>query len=421
MRSVILSIGDELLIGQVINTNAAYLGEKVLALNIPPDKIISLSDNKEDILNAIDDAFRNYELVIITGGLGPTHDDITKSCIAEYFNVKLVENKKVLSHIRSIYKRRKMKTPSTVNIQAMVPRGCRVLFNRAGTAPGILFERKKKIIAVMPGVPHEVYYIWEKQLEPVIRKKFSTKKIILVKTIHTIGITESLLSKKIGSIDELKSRFSDAELSLAFLPSNYEVRLRFTVKTESKKKAQSVMRSVINFLNNRAGEYIYSFNAEPLSKVIGDFFRTLNLKLAVAESCTGGLISSRITDIAGSADFFQEGFVTYSNESKKRILKVKENTLKSVGAVSENVAKEMAEGARKIAKADIGLSTTGLAGPGGATPEKPVGIVWIGYSDKDITFAEKFIFTKDRMRNKDIMTKMALEILRRQLLRIKND
>jgi nicotinamide-nucleotide amidase len=236
------------------------------------------------------------------------------------------------------------------------------------------------------------------------------------KTIHTIGIGESLLAERIGNIKQIVRKGNDFEVKLAFLPSNYEVRLRITVSAATANKAEKLIEGAIKIIKSKAARYIYSFDESSIEKTVGALLKKKNLTISVAESCTGGLITSKLTDVSGSSAYVMDGIISYSNESKKRLLGVKQKTLKSFGAVSEQAAMQMAEAIRKRSKTDIGVSATGIAGPTGATRRKPVGLVWIGYSDKSVTFAKKFVFTKDRLRNKDIMSKMALEIVRRKLL-----
>ncbi len=418
MNAAVISIGDELLIGQVVNTNASYISVKLLEIGIPVEKIITLPDDEKEILKGFKSAFAEYDVIIVTGGLGPTHDDITITCISKFFKSKLVRDEKVLKHVKSIFKRRKMPMPDINYEQALIPDISTALKN-TGTAPGILIDKDNKIFCAMPGVPREMEYITESSLIPRLLKKYKKRKdrhVIIHKTLHTIGISESLLFQKAGDISEITLKKNNFEIGLAFLPSNYETRLRVSVKANNIVTAQRELNKAIEKLKSRVGKYIYSYNESPLHKVIGDLLRKKKLTIAAAESCTGGLISSKITDVSGSSDYFLDGVISYSKESKINLLGVKKSTLGKYGAVSKQTAIEMAEGVRRRSGADIGISTTGIAGPKGGTKNKPVGLIWIGYSDKNVSFAKDFYFTKDRLRNKEVMSKMALEILRRQLL-----
>lgn len=424
MKAATVTIGDEILIGQVVNTNATYLSKKLFSIGIPVERSVTVPDSRNEIIKEFREAYKAYDVIIVTGGLGPTHDDITKSCIAEFFKDKLVFDKRVFLNITKIFQRRRIPMPEINKEQAMVPESAKILPNHFGTAPGLLIEKNKKVFCAMPGVPFEMKHMTEEQLLPYLAKRFKNskgKKIILQKTLHTIGISESLLFEKVGDIKDITKSTKDKVIKIAFLPSNYETRIRINVEAENKQTAERKMKETVTKLKKRVGRYIYSFNDEPIEKTVGLMLKRRKLTLSAAESCTGGLVASKITDVSGSSDYFIEGAVTYSNESKIKITGVKRVTLKRYGAVSKQTAIEMAKGIRKVSGSDIGISTTGIAGPAGAAKNKPVGLVWIGYSDKHSSFAKEFIFTKDRLRNKEIMSKMALEIVRRKLLGIKLD
>ncbi len=417
MRSIIISIGDEVLIGQVVNTNASWLGRELLSIGIPAERIITVSDNEKEILKEFKNAFENYDVVVVTGGLGPTHDDITVKTVAKFFKSEYVLNEKVLKHVKSIFARRNITMP-VVNIgQALVPEIATVLENKTGTAPGLLIDKNGKVFCVMPGVPYEMKYISQTGLFPYLSKKYKKKitHVIKQKTLHTIGIGESLLAEQIGDINKIVRRGNGFEVKLAFLPANYEVRLRITAIAKNSLKADKLIKDAQKLITKKAGKYIYSTTEDSIEKTVGGILKKKKLTIAAAESCTGGLITSKLTDISGSSDYVMDAIVAYSNEAKRRLLGVRAETIKKYGAVSKQAAIEMARGIRKRSKTDIGISVTGIAGPTGARIGKPVGLVWIGYSDKKVTFAKDFIFTKDRLRNKDIMAKMALEIVRNQL------
>lgn len=420
MKAAILTIGDEILIGQVVNTNAAFLSKKLFSAGVSVERVISLPDDEKEILKEFGAAFRKYDVVAVTGGLGPTHDDITKTCIVKFFKTKLREDKKVLKHIRSIFSRRLIRMTEASAKQAMVPAGSIALHNKMGTAPGILVDKNGKIFCAMPGIPYEMEYITQYGLIPYIRKKFGGGAVLVQKTLHTIGIPESRLAEKIGAVENIVRSGKGYSVKLAFLPSFYEVRLRITIRALDQMKANSLLRQSVRLIKEKAGAFIYSYDESPIQKAVGKILKKKKLTFSIAESCTGGLIASKITDIAGSSGYFLESVITYSNNAKVKILSVKRTTLKKYGAVSEQTAIEMADGIRKISGSDVSISTTGIAGPSGAAPGKPVGLIWIGYADKNKSFAKKFIFTKERFRNKEIMSKMALETLRRELLSISN-
>lgn len=418
MKAAIISIGDELIIGQVINTNASFLSKAFFSAGISVEKIVTVPDDEKLILKEFRDSYSSADVIAVTGGLGPTHDDITTHCIAKFFKSKLVLDKNLLNKIKARFKKRKIKLAESSYRQALVPAIAEILPNKAGTAPGILVKKNKKIFFAMPGVPSEMIHLTEKQLIPIIKKQFSGGKTLKEKTLHTIGISESLLSQKIGNLNDILKDSRDTKVKLAFLPANFEVRLRITVEAKTPALAEKEIRSAVTILKNRIGSYIYSYDEKSIEQVTGAILAERKLKIAAAESCTGGLVSSKITNVPGSSEYFMDGIVAYTNEAKIEFLGVKKKTIDTYGAVSKETAIEMAEGARRKLGADIGVSTTGIAGPGGASKAKPVGLVWIGYSDKKISLAKEFIFTNDRLRNKEVMSKMALEIVRRRLLKI---
>lgn len=417
MKAIIISIGDEVLIGQVVNTNAAWLGKQLVLLGIPAARIITVPDDEREILAEFKTAFRNYDVIVVTGGLGPTHDDITVKTVAKFFKSKYVLNQKVLKHVKSVFARRNIPMPAVNVGQALVPEIATVLENKTGTAPGLLIDKAGKVFCVMPGVPYEMKYISKTGLFPYLEKKYRKKitRVIQQKTLHTIGIGESLLAERLGDINKIVRKGKDFEVKLAFLPSNYEVRLRITAIAKSTARAKLLLLQAEKLITKKAGSYIYSTEEGSIESTVGKILKRKKLTISCAESCTGGLLASKLTDIPGSSAYVMDAIVSYSDEAKHRLLGVKKETIKKLGAVSEQTAIEMAKGIRKRSGTDIGISTTGIAGPTGARKDKPVGLVWIGYCDKKTTFAKKFIFTKDRLRNKDIMSKMALEMVRRQL------
>jgi nicotinamide-nucleotide amidase len=299
--------------------------------------------------------------------------------------------------------------------QAMVPKGCTVIQNSNGTAPGYLFERQGKVMIVMPGVPYEMTAMMETFVLPYFLKA-QPKQTIRHRTLKTTGIAESVLSEMIGDVSQLFP--PNQGISLAYLPSPLGVRLRISVRTQTTDQADRFITEVEEKIRAKAKKYIYAVDGEDLEDVIGKIMTERRLTIAVAESCTGGTIADRLTDVSGSSAYFERGFVVYSNESKSAELGVSKSLFIEHGAVSREVAEAMAEAARSVAKTDIGLSTTGIAGPTGGTPEKPVGLVWIGYSDKKQTIALRFNYPTERRRFKDRTSQAALELLRRKLLTI---
>lgn len=420
MKAAIITIGDELLIGQVINTNSAWLAENLIHYGIETKRIITVPDHENDIMQEFKSAWQMYDIVITTGGLGPTHDDLTVNCVARFFNARLILNRKILTYVENLFKRRKISMPESNISQAMVPENAIVMINKAGTAPGLLITEANKSFAVLPGVPAEMKYICSKHLFPYLNTRYKNKirHVIKFKTLHTIGIGESVIAEKLGDISKIEKKSKEFSVKIAFLPSNNEVRLRVSVYAKNNLTADKLIKDTIRYIRKKVGIYIYSYSSSTIEKAVSELLKKNKYTISIAESCTGGLVSSKLTDISGSSEYMQYSVVSYSNESKIKLLGVKKHTIRKYGAVSKETAIEMARGVRKISNTDIGISTTGIAGPTGASKTKPVGLVWIGYSDKNGTSAYKYIFTKDRLKNKEIMSKTALEIIRRKILKI---
>jgi nicotinamide-nucleotide amidase len=415
MTAHILSIGDELLIGQVINSNQAFIAQRLNAVGIAVDRMTTVGDDISLIVRSFREAMAQADVVITTGGLGPTHDDVTRRAVCDFFETGLVRDEEAYQNVRRIFAHRGRPVLAVNEEQALVPQGCTVIQNAHGTAPGYFFSREGKIFAVLPGVPHEMEAMIENFIVPYFRAK-STGRAILHKTLLTTGIAESTLAHELGPIEDYFSA-SDG-VSLAFLPSTLGVRLRISARAVSPDAAQVLLSRVEQAIRAKAEKYIFGTDAERLEEIVGKILKERKLTIAVAESCTGGLILDRLTDIPGSSDYVERGFVTYSNRSKIEQLGVRRETLDQAGAVSNEVAQAMATGARKTAGTDIGLSTTGIAGPGGATATKPVGTLWIGYADQDGAFAMKFLLETDRRRFKMRASQAALELLRRRLLKL---
>lgn len=415
MNSKILTVGDEILIGQIVNTNAAFLGDVLFSIGIPVEKSVTIGDDETMLLNEFQDSINNYDVTIITGGLGPTHDDITKPVLIKFFNDELILDDKVLKHVTEIFSTRGVPMPATNVGQAMVPAKSKVIWNANGTAPGIWMEKENRVFIALPGVPYEMKAMINDFVVPMLKEKFmkNLDYVLKQKTLLTTGVGESVLNEMMGDVHSIIKNDK-----LAFLPSIEGVRLRINVKAKSEEKAEERISEIENQIREKIGEHIFGMGDEILEEITGKMLSEKNLSISTAESCTGGMLSSRITDVSGSSSYFVGGVVAYSNEFKIKFLDVKEETLREFGAVSEETAKQMAEGVRKHFNTDIGISTTGIAGPGGGTDKKPVGLVYIGYSDKNVTFASKFLFGNFRERNKKRAAQMALEILRKALLKL---
>lgn len=417
MQAYIITIGDEILLGHTLNTNAAYIGECLSELNIIVQKISVVGDDETAIINEFKLAKENCDLVFVTGGLGPTHDDVTRKCIVNFFKTELIENEQVLEDIKILFEKRSRKLTDINRNQAKVPKVAEVIRNEYGTAPGLWIEQENKVFIVMPGVPYEMKGMMESSVKKKLEEFKGDEKVFVErKILLTTGIPESLLYERLGNLDEILGR-----AKLAFLPNQFGVKLRITVEEADKESAKNKLSETEQKIRTKVGRYIYGSDNQLLEDVIGKLLSDRELKIAVAESCTGGLIGSMLTDISGSSNYFERGIISYSNASKVEILKVNEDTIAELGAVSREVAMQMAEGVKSTSGADIGLSTTGIMGPTGATTEKPVGLVYIGYCDEKVCTARKFTFGNDRILNKERTAQAALDFVRRQLLGISTD
>lgn len=414
MKAYLISIGDELLIGQTINTNVSFIGNILSGHNISIIKSTVIGDTQKAILNELDFAFAAADLIICTGGLGPTHDDVTRSAVVDYYKTELVLNTDVLEDIRTFVIRRGRELKKNHEEQALVPKISVPLRNENGTAPGIWIEQNEKILVVMPGVPNEMKSMMVNHVIPrldEINKK--PEYFIKMVTLQTTGIPESLLAERLGNLDELLNG-----AQLAFLPNQFGVKLRITVHSEDEDVAVNQLIEIEQKIRNKVGRFIFANGELNLEEVVGRMLKERDLRIAVAESCTGGGLADRITNVSGSSSYFERGIVTYSNAAKVELLKVEEDTIMEKGAVSEEVAMQMAEGIKSTSGVDIGIALTGIMGPGGAVTNKPVGTVFIGYCDEKVCTAKRFQFGDDRILNKNRATQAALEMVRRSLLGI---
>jgi len=417
MNAHIITIGDEILIGQVLNTNAAFIGNELSEHNINVARTSVVGDDENEIVREFYNTFEANDILITTGGLGPTHDDITRKCIVKFFNTELVKNPEVLEDIRALFKRRGRRMTKVNEGQALVPKIAEVIRNSLGTAPGVWIEKEGKIFIAMPGVPFEMVEMMNSYVIPRLTAKMDKpENYTLRKTLQTTGIAESTLFERLGNLDELLGN-----AKLAFLPSQYGVRLRITVEANTQDEALNQISEIEQKIRNKAGRFIYGTGDELLEEVIGRILKERGLTLAVAESCTGGLISNMLTNVSGSSEYFERCVVSYSNASKVEILRVNEDTIAENGAVSIQVARQMAEGVKAISGTDLGLSVTGIMGPTGATADKPVGLVFIGICDDMVCTAKEFRFGDDRILNKQRTAQAALDMLRRHLLGIGDD
>ncbi|MCB9033413.1 MAG: competence/damage-inducible protein A [Chitinophagales bacterium] len=410
MKAILISIGDELLNGQTINTNVSYISQEMNKLGISVLRHITISDEKLEIINNADTAIALADIVIITGGLGPTSDDITKQVLCEYFGGELILNELALKNIQEIFIHRGRTINDMSKQVAYVPNNCTVFQNSMGTAPGMLFTKNKSIIVSMPGVPYEMKAMVEKSLIPYIKEEYQLP-IIIHKHILTVGVGETAIAEK---IEPIIATFP-TNLSLAYLPSVGKVKLRLTAKGNDKQALQTLIDKYTKQISEVLAVNIYGYDDDVLEAVIGKILLQHNLQLGLAESCTGGYIAHLITSISGSSQYFKGGIVSYANTVKEELLWVQQTTLETFGAVSEETVTEMLNGALKQLQVNVAVAISGVAGPNGGTTEKPVGTVYIGVSNGFQTKVKRFNLTKDRMKNIELSAVIALEMLRRFL------
>ncbi len=409
----IITIGDELLIGQTVDTNSAWMA-KVLNLNgIKLHQITSVSDEREHILQALNDSSKRAKIVLITGGLGPTKDDITKSTLCEYFNTKLEMNAEVLESIENFFKQFDRPMLDSNRNQALLPKACEVLINTRGTASGMWFEKEGVVYVSMPGVPYEMKGLMTDEVIARLKYRFETP-AIYHKTLLTQGIGESFLAEQIRQWeDSLAAR----DLKLAYLPSPGMVKLRISAYGHDELELREKVLLAASELRSQISDFVFGEDEQSMESIIGELLKSKNKTLALAESCTGGNISRILTAIPGSSQYFLGCAVTYSNASKVDILGAKSESLTEYGAVSKAVVEEMAVGSKRNFHSDYALATSGVAGPEGGTVEKPVGLVWIALAGPNGVVSEKFNFGNNRDRNIQRASIMALDMLRKELLK----
>lgn len=413
MLAEIITIGDEILIGQVIDTNSAFIAAQLEKVGIALKQISSVSDQKQHIINALDEASSRVDIIIMTGGLGPTKDDITKDVLCDYFDCALIVNEAAYKNVERLFAALNLPMININEKQAEVPEACTVLQNPNGTAPGMWFEREGKIYVSLPGVPYEMKYLLENEVIPRLRKLFSLPAIVH-RTVLTVGIGESFLADK---IEKWADALTDKGIKLAYLPAPGRVRLRMSVYGKEKKLADDLLDAEVEALSKIIPENIYGFDEASLEKIIGELLTKKGQTIATAESCTGGNLAKMITSIPGSSTYFKGAIIAYSNEVKMNFLAVSEENLSKYGAVSQEVVEQMAIGVRDKLGTDYALATSGIAGPDGGSEEKPVGTIWIAAASKEKVISKKLSLGKNRERNV-IRTSIALlDLLRREFLR----
>jgi nicotinamide-nucleotide amidase len=406
----LLTIGDEILYGQIVDTNSQWMSVELDKIGIKVVRKTTVGDVESEMLTAFAEAEKRADVILITGGLGPTSDDLTKPCLARYFNCGLAMNEEALAEVTEFFKSRGRELTEINRQQAALPTACIKITNALGTAPGMWFDKGEKVFMSMPGVPHEMKKMMTDLVLPRLAKKYALP-VIHHKVIRTIGIGESFLAEKIAEWENTLP----PHIKLAYLPSLGEVKLRLTGFGSSLAQLESETNQLVEKLKERVGQFIYGYGETPIEVVIGETLRTRKLTLSIAESCTGGYLSHLITSVPGSSEYFLGTMIPYAYEIKMRQLGVKPEILEKYGAVSEPTIIEMANIVRAKFSTDIGVATSGIAGPGGATPDKPVGTVWIAYSDKHQTVTKKLQLTKDRMLNIKLASAAVLNLIRQSL------
>lgn len=411
MNVEIITIGDELLIGQVTDTNSGWMGLELNKAGFWVKYRTAVGDVAADMIEAFDIAKNRADIVLITGGLGPTKDDLTKDVLCKYFNCGLRFDEQAYHDIEELFNARNRTVTEINRQQAYVPEICRTIYNKNGTAPGMWFEVNHKYFVSMPGVPYEMQAMMTEDVIPELKKRFKTPAIVH-RTVLTQGIGESFLSELISDFESQLPPF----IKLAYLPAIGSVRLRLTGRSEFP-NLENIVEKEVEKLLPLIQQYVFGYDEDKIESVIGKLLLDKNKTIATAESCTGGYISHCLTSIPGSSAYFIGSVIAYDNAVKTEVLNVKTESLITYGAVSEQVAIEMAENVKKLMKADYSIATTGIAGPAGGSAEKPVGTVWIAVSGPDFTIAKKFNLGRDRLRIIQAAASTSLNMLRKSILK----
>ena len=402
MNAIIITIGDEILMGQILDTNAQYIARRLTEIGVEVVEELSIPDKREEIYETVDYSMQEADLILVTGGLGPTKDDVTKKVLAEYFGSRLVFNPQAMKWLEELLRNRNLPMNENNKSQAFLPDNCRILRNLKGTASGMWFEKGWKSLISMPGVPFEMEHLMDTYVIPDLKAKYPHLQLEY-RMLKVYDVPESQLAQHLETWENVL----EDGLKLAYLPSPGWVKLRITAKGEAVKHLEDTYESLKKMLEGMR----YVEGEDVLEKQIGDMLRRKGVTIATAESCTGGEIAHMITSVPGSSTYFKGSVVAYANEVKVNVLGVQATDLEREGAVSETVVLQMAEGVKKLMHTDYAVSTSGVAGPDGGTPEKPVGTVWIGVATPDKTFVRKFVFSFTRERNMAKAAVKALELL----------
>ena len=411
MNVELVTIGDEILIGQTIDTNSAWMAKQLNSLGVKVAQIISVKDEREAILDQLSTSFERADLVITTGGLGPTKDDITKQVLCDFFDTELYRNAEVLERIEDYFRSRNRVMLETNRQQADLPKACEVLTNLVGTASGMWFEKKGRVVVSMPGVPYEMKHLMSEEVLPRIKDRFDLP-TLFHHTIMTEGIGESFLAEQ---VKEWEDSLSSEGIHLAYLPSPGIVKLRLSAEgDELAQLKEKILRKSKEF-KQLVPQYIFGDNDIKAEEALGVQLKKQQKTIATAESCTGGYLAHLLTSVPGSSEYFKGSVVSYANEVKMNTLNVSEESLNTLGAVSQSVVEQMAQNVRQKMNADFALATSGVAGPEGGTDRKPVGTVWIALATKEGVYAKRFQFEQNRERNIRRSALAAIGMLRRYL------
>lgn len=404
----VICIGNEIVRGYINNTNAQHISKTLSCIGIKPTCHIAIPDDPQAIIRSIRKSLGDANIVILTGGLGPTVDDLTLECISSALDRKLILSNMVANHIRRHFKNRRLKMPRNNLRQALIPEGAKPILNNIGTAPGLIIPIGKKILIALPGVPFELYPMLESAILPYLKKTFRPNKIIRSRLVRITGLPESKVNAKIEDILSIKKN----GVEMGIYPHPEEITVRITVSGRNKNEIDSTIKKIEKRIGSRLKNYIFGYDDEKLEEIVGKMLQKTQKTLSIAESCTGGLLADRITDVPGSSKYFKIGTILYSNEAKNQILRIPLKIVKKYGAVSRQVAILMAKNIRLLSKTDLGIGITGIAGPSGATGKKPVGLVYIAASSNEKTICKQFHFLGQRHIIKYKATQAALNMIR---------
>ncbi len=412
MQAEIITIGDEILIGQVVDTNSSWIARELNLIGVSVVQMTSVSDDPQHIIQTLDEASGRADILLMTGGLGPTRDDITKKTLAKYFNSEMEMDLVALEMVKEIFRKRNLPLLDINEMQALLPVKCTPLYNKIGTAPGMWFERENKVFISMPGVPYEMKTMMEQQVIPMLKDRFEFP-VIRHRTFLTSGIGESFLAKRIESLEDALP----SHIKLAYLPNLSTVRLRFSAKGENLEHLDAELDDIASRLNELAGEYLAADGDRKLQEVVGSILLQKKATVSTAESCTGGMVAHLITMVPGSSAWFKGAVVSYSNEVKVSQLGVKEETLQAHGAVSRETVEQMASGVRVRLQTTYAIAISGIAGPGGGSSEKPVGTVWIAVAGPEGIESKEHLLFGQREQIIERSALLGLEMLRKVLVR----